>query len=268
MWANTVLASSRVLGVVVHSGQETRMQMNNSSSRSKFGQLEQEINYVTKLLFVYLVLICMIMVVLRGGKFSTQTFVVFLRYVLLISSLIPISMRVNLDFAKLLYCYRINKDEKIRGTVARNSNIPEELGRIKYLLSDKTGTLTQNDMIFKRLSLEQVQFSHEDHDEIQRIIQKNTQKYPRGILEDIYIRKSQSESTESASIFQGKRGVKRDKESLVRDCINALALCHNVTPVVDTVSKEKTFQASSPDEIALVKTAEELGVHLKSRDEC
>jgi len=37
------------------------------------------------------------------------------------------------------------------GTEARNSSIPEELGRINYLLCDKTGTLTKNEMIFKNL---------------------------------------------------------------------------------------------------------------------
>jgi len=39
-------------------------------------------------------------------------------------------MRVNLDFAKLIYSYRINVDDEIKGTIARNSAIPEELGRI------------------------------------------------------------------------------------------------------------------------------------------
>lgn len=48
-------------------------------------------------------------------------------------------MRVNLEFAKLIYSIRINKDSNIEGTITRNSNIPESLGRISYLLSDKTG---------------------------------------------------------------------------------------------------------------------------------
>lgn len=39
-------------------------------------------------------------------------------------------MRVNLEFAKLIYSYKINKDPTIEGTIARNSNIPESLGRI------------------------------------------------------------------------------------------------------------------------------------------
>ena len=61
--------------------------------------------------------------------------------------------------AKVFYSYGISHDKQIEGTIARNSTIPEELGRIQFLLSDKTGTLTQNEMIFKRLSMEFGQFS-------------------------------------------------------------------------------------------------------------
>jgi phospholipid-translocating ATPase len=72
----------------------------------------------------------------------------------LLSYIIPISLRVNLDLAKIYYGFCIYKDEDIEGTIPRNSTIPEELGRIQYLLTDKTGTLTKNDMVFKKATLE------------------------------------------------------------------------------------------------------------------
>ena len=56
--------------------------------------------------------------------------------------------------AKIYYSYCIYNDIEIEGTIPRNSTIPEELGRIQYLLTDKTGTLTKNDMIFKKLAME------------------------------------------------------------------------------------------------------------------
>lgn len=66
----------------------------------------------------------------------------FFRCILLLSAIIPISMRISMDFAKLYYSYQIGHDKNIKGAVARSSTIPEELGRIQVLLSDKTGTLT------------------------------------------------------------------------------------------------------------------------------
>lgn len=62
-----------------------------------------------------------VLVVLDGVRLAWDTLILCFRYLLLVSSIIPISMRVNLDFAKLIYCYKINVDVKIPGTVARSS---------------------------------------------------------------------------------------------------------------------------------------------------
>jgi phospholipid-translocating ATPase len=71
-----------------------------------------------------------VLVVLCGAGFAADSFVLWTRYMLLLSSIIPISMRVNLELAKFYYCVQINKDEDIPGSIGRNSQIPEELGRI------------------------------------------------------------------------------------------------------------------------------------------
>jgi phospholipid-translocating ATPase len=157
MWSNTVLATSGyVLCIVTYTGKETRSEMNSKVARQKIGKLDHEINRLSKFLFAFMVLMSLGIVALDG--FRGKWYVNFFRFVLLLSAIIPISLRVNLDMAKVFYCYTIYKDEDIPGTIPRNSTIPEELGRIQFLLTDKTGTLTQNDMIFKKLSSEYAQF--------------------------------------------------------------------------------------------------------------
>jgi len=74
------------------------------------------------------------------------------------------------------------------GTIPRNSTIPEELGRVQYLLTDKTGTLTQNDMIFKKLAMEYAMFDLENLDELRRQLLENCQNAGEGPMADLNVR--------------------------------------------------------------------------------
>jgi len=118
------------------------MAMNSKNPVSKIGLLDIELNFLTKLLFGLMVILSLLLLLVQPLIVSWLTVIQFNRYLILLSNIIPISMRVNLDFAKLIYCFRLSIDKEIEGTIPRSSTIPEELGRIQYLLTDKTGTLT------------------------------------------------------------------------------------------------------------------------------
>lgn len=202
------------------------------------------------------------------------------RFVLLFSYIIPISLRVNLDMGKAFYSWQIQTDPEIQGTVVRSTTIPEELGRISYLLTDKTGTLTQNEMVFKKIHLGTVAYGNDSFDEVASTIQSlsSTLNNP-----DI------TTPVRPASVFPAAR-MRRPEGWRVWEAVKALALCHNVTPVYDNTKSldntrsngsptksisiettkesadEVTYQASSPDEIALVKWTEQVGLALVARD--
>uniref|UniRef100_A0A286X883 Phospholipid-transporting ATPase n=1 Tax=Cavia porcellus TaxID=10141 RepID=A0A286X883_CAVPO len=165
LWAGTVIASGTVVGVVLYTGRELRSVMNTSNPRSKIGLFDLEVNCLTKILFGALVVVSLVMVALQ--HFAGRWYLQIIRFLLLFSNIIPISLRVNLDMGKIVYSWVIRRDSKIPGTVVRSSTIPEQLGRISYLLTDKTGTLTQNEMVFKRLHLGTVAYGLDSMDEVQ-----------------------------------------------------------------------------------------------------
>lgn len=270
-WANTVLASNAtVLAVVVYTGAQTRQALSTSPSRSKAGLLEYEINNLTKILCALTLTLSIALVAIRGieGRPGQQWYVAVTRFLILFSTIVPISLRVNLDMGKSVYARFIERDRDIPGTVVRTSTIPEELGRIEYLLSDKTGTLTQNEMDLKKIHVGTVSYANEAMDEVRTYI---CQGFSTGITNDATQTASlvtPSSTYASTSSGASTTRTRREIGSRVRDLVLALALCHNVTPSTedDEGRSITTYQASSPDEIAIVRWAESVGLRLLHRD--
>lgn len=269
-WANTVLASNAtVLAVVVYTGAQTRQAMSTTSSRSKAGLLEYEINTLAKILCALTLTLSLVLVAIRGieGRDGKPWYVAATRFLILFSTIVPISLRVNLDMGKIVYGFFIHRDQGIPGTVVRTRTIPEELGRIEYLLSDKTGTLTQNEMDLRKIHVGTVSYANEAMDEVKSYVRQGFSvaapdpSQPAPLI-------TPSSTFQSGSVNASTTRTRREIGSRVRDLVLALALCHNVTPSMEEVNGEgvTTYQASSPDEIAIVRWAEQIGLRLLHRD--
>lgn len=269
-WANTVLASNATtLAVIVYTGPQTRSALSTSASRSKTGLLEYEINSLVKILCALTLSLSVILVVLEALEGSIENgkwYVKIMRFLVLFSTIVPISLRVNLDMAKSVYSYFIERDSGIPGTLVRTSTIPEELGRIEYLLSDKTGTLTQNEMVMRKIHVGTVSYANDAMDEVASYIRQGF-SVPASTAEGGAPTLITPSSTYLATSNTATR-TRREIGGRVRDLVLALAICHNVTPTVEEIGgrEETTYQASSPDEIAIVKWTEAVGLRLLHRD--
>ncbi|KAH7318341.1 hypothetical protein B0I35DRAFT_478857 [Stachybotrys elegans] len=269
-WANTVIASqATTLAVIMYTGPQTRSALSTSPSRSKTGLLEYEINSLTKILCALTLGLSVLLVALEGFENTEGNvwYIKIMRFLVLFSTIVPISLRVNLDLGKSAYSRFIQNDPGIPGAVVRTSTIPEDLGRIEYLLSDKTGTLTQNDMEMKKIHVGTVSYANEAMDEVAAYVRQVFYIQPTTdpASQSMLITPS-STHTNAANV--GTTRTRREIGARVRDVVVALALCHNVTPTVDIEDgKEVTsYQASSPDEIAIVKWTESVGLRLVYRD--
>ena len=279
MWATTVVASLKVIGIIIYTGKETRAQMNSSTPKYKIGILDQELNRANVYLFFIMFGLSVILTVLKGITFSLTPLFVFIKFIILFCAIIPIALRVNLDVSKSWLSYSISKDKSIPETIARNSTIPEELGRISYIFSDKTGTLTKNEMIFKKIAMENDQFGEESFDELKSILSDECQSCDAPLLDiynlvndnidssinsladksNIILEKSDDIEEKPSKAFRKQKRIIRERNKLIRDTIASMVLCNNVTPT------ESGYQASSPDEIALVKFADRLNMRLIHR---
>ncbi|CAI2727712.1 unnamed protein product [Schistosoma spindalis] len=181
-----------VIGIVIYAGCETKAALNNSGVRFKRSKLEKQINLDVIWCVLILVVVCVtgaigsavwhqnlpgddVLFVALDRNSSTSTpayqgFLNFWRFVIIFQTIIPLPLYVTIEFVKMHQVWHMNNDLQLydsnldRRIEIRAFNIPEDLGQIEYVFTDKTGTLTENKMEFKRASINGKDYHTDDGD--------------------------------------------------------------------------------------------------------
>jgi phospholipid-transporting ATPase len=242
-------------GVALYTGQETKIQMNNRESASKMSNIEHLANRAIEMVFCAQVILCSITVVsiyfmglddtakmpyvYPTGDTSTSELPLWLEmwfiFFLLFNNFIPISLYVTIELVNLGQSQLINTDEKMYDEKldltcsVKSSNLAQELGMVSNIFSDKTGTLTCNEMEFVKF-------------------------YVDGTLYDV---DPKSGSTYTGACLPGTHLPQNDK---IYDFVRCLTTCHTVIR-----EKDGTYRAESPDELAFVLGANALNCSVIER---
>ncbi|KIK68995.1 hypothetical protein GYMLUDRAFT_35032 [Collybiopsis luxurians FD-317 M1] len=276
-------------GLVVYTGHETKLMRNATAAPIKRTAVERQVNVQIVYLFILLLLLSIGSTVgssIRTWFFSSAQWYLFettslsaraknfiediLTFIILYNNLIPISLIVTMEVVKFQQAQLINSDLDMyyartdTPALCRTSSLVEELGQIEYVFSDKTGTLTRNEMEFRMCSIAGVAYAdvvdenrREDGDANDSGDVWKTFAEMKAILEqnvNPFLDPSASGSTLSAA--------DRERE-VIQEFLTLLAVCHTVIP--EEKDGKLHFQASSPDEAALVAGAESLGYQFHVR---
>lgn len=246
--------TSWVFGMVAYTGHDTKLMRNSTSAPLKRSTVDRLTNTQILMLFFILIVLCLVSAVFNEiwtrDHFKSDWYLGIndvlsknfgynlLTFIILYNNLIPISLQVTLELVRFLQAVFINVDiemyhaESNTPAVARTSNLNEELGMVKYVFSDKTGTLTRNVMEFKRCSIASHIYSVEDTPENSQLVQNIKNKHPTS--------------------------------PIIVEFMTLMAVCHTVIPekMEDGLIN---YHAASPDERALVYGATKFGYVFDTR---
>ncbi|XP_072764277.1 phospholipid-transporting ATPase IF isoform X2 [Anoplolepis gracilipes] len=179
---NLLLRGSRlkdteyVVGCAVYTGQDTKLSLNSKIVNNKFSTAEKSIN---KYLIVYVVILLIEVLVSTLLKLYVQSYEKWesylgpsskikfstlladiLSFLILFNYIVPISLYVTVElqkfFGSLFFGWDLDMYDAAsdQPALVNTSDLNEELGQVEYLFTDKTGTLTENLMVFRRCSID------------------------------------------------------------------------------------------------------------------
>ncbi|KAF8608093.1 calcium transporting ATPase [Ceratobasidium sp. AG-I] len=275
-------------GLVVFTGHETKLMRNATAAPIKRTAVERQVNLQIVFLFIVLLALSLCSAIgstIRQLFFAKNQWYLFsaeltgnrvkafvediLTFIILYNNLIPISLIVTMEVVKYQQAQLINSDldmyyaQTDTPALCRTSSLVEELGQIEYIFSDKTGTLTRNEMEFRQASIAGIAYS-DVVDESHRGEVGENGEIVGGQRTFAELRKLERAEGGLGVGGSGSGGSGGGKEVfVVREFLSLLAVCHTVIP--EMKGEKMVYQASSPDEAALVAGAELLGYKFYQR---
>lgn len=233
-----------VLSIVCYVGNETKIMLNMTSAPTKHSELEQLLNKCVTVVLVFIIVVstlCMVcsQVVMPSGL---PFYDVWVKYFIIQYPIMPMTLYIALEMMHLIIGWQIQQDPLMFDkahhihAAARNSALVEELGQVEYVFSDKTGTLTANEMRFAYCCIQ--------HNVVGPFHDDAAADSSRGVIH-----------------MKGLLHSESPRQLEAREFLEFLAVCHTV--FVDESSR--TYNGESPDEVALVKGAQMVDVELVAR---